>query len=132
VWKIVGVLPEEDGIMMNYSGQINFICLLTRIKVFGRDLWRLQQCIGFSNAYNISNAVEADKNFSWLVGKKKKPNVLLKGLWKLDHFPVIPPLRYHCYKSIFMKSYVVCESYSCLEQVSKRVICLSGLTRLFF
>lgn len=34
--KIVEVLPEEDGIMMNNSWQTNIICLLTRVKVFSR------------------------------------------------------------------------------------------------
>ena len=72
MWRIGQVLPEEGEITMNYSCQINIICLLTRIKVFGGELWRLQKYIGFSNAYNISNAVEADKNFTWLVGEKKK------------------------------------------------------------
>lgn len=59
--------------LTNYSCQINIICLLTRRKVFGGDLWRLQQYIGFSNAYNISNAVEVDKNFTWLDLWEKNP-----------------------------------------------------------
>lgn len=64
MWKIAEVLPEVGGVMMNYSCQINIIYLLTRIEVFAGYLWRLQQYIGLLNAYSISNAIEADDNFS--------------------------------------------------------------------
>lgn len=41
-------------------------------KVCDSNLWILQQYTGFSNAYNISNIIWADKNFTWIVGRKKK------------------------------------------------------------
>lgn len=71
--KIVEMLPEEGGVMMNYSCQISIIYLLTRIKVFGGYFWRLQQYTGFGNACNISNAIEADDNFSCEEKKAKHP-----------------------------------------------------------
>lgn len=74
--KIVEVLPEEDRIMMNNSCQINIICLVTGVKVFGK----------ISEDYNILGLVltvylvqqkqmRTSPGLTW-VKKQTKTNVL--------------------------------------------------------